>query len=194
MEKNKWEQIRVSVQVKNNLTVLKRDKSYNDYIAIMLQYFAVTNIAPESCQVHPFVDITKRLESIVKIIKGIEKSKLDIILDLLRSNINPSSELLNPENLIPLEKAKAIIDHNDALEQTVDDQNKEIERLKRKLKEAEKSNNAGIKTSINTQTIHEVCDLILNSATTDNFRTGHVSINKSELVSHIDRIKQESNI
>jgi len=193
MAATKHEQIRVSTQVKNNLSVLKRDRSFNDYIAIMIQYFAVTNIAPESCQVHPFIDISKRLESIVKIMKGIEKSKLDPMYDLLKIKNKSSAELLNQENLIPLEQAQAIIEDHTTLEETVERQNTEIEQLKKELSKVEK-NNPEIKKEVNKQAVNEVCDLILEKSTTDNFRKGYVSISKNDLVAYLERIKEEVNI
>lgn len=81
MEKN----IRLDGSIYSKIEYLKGKKSYGEYVGIMLKYFEVTGINPESLQA-PLAQETKNgIERIVKIIKAIEKEKINKIITLLES-------------------------------------------------------------------------------------------------------------
>jgi D-serine dehydratase len=79
----KYKYIRVEAIVWAKMEHLKAEKSFSTYIESMLKYFELTGINPESLQA-PLAQETKNgIERIVKIIKAIEKDKLNRILYLL---------------------------------------------------------------------------------------------------------------
>lgn len=79
----KYKYIRVEAIVWAKMEHLKGEKSFSTYIESMLKYFELTGINPESLQA-PLAQETKNgIERIVKIIKAIEKDKLNRILYLL---------------------------------------------------------------------------------------------------------------
>lgn len=81
MEKN----IRLDGSIYSKIEYLKGKKSYGEYVGMMLKYFEVTGINPESLQA-PLAQETKNgIERIVKIIKAIEKEKINKIITLLES-------------------------------------------------------------------------------------------------------------
>lgn len=80
-----YKQIRVEAIVGAKMEHLKGDKSFSAYIGSMLKYFELTGINPDSLQA-PLVQETKNgIERIVKIIKAIEKEKLNKMLHLLEN-------------------------------------------------------------------------------------------------------------
>lgn len=51
----------------------KNSQSFDSCISVMLNYFSVTNIAPESCQTSPTAELKGSIERVVKILKALEK-------------------------------------------------------------------------------------------------------------------------
>lgn len=81
----KYKYIRVEAIVWAKMEHLKGEKSFSTYIESMLKYFELTGINPESLQA-PLAQETKNgIERIVKIIKAIEKEKINKIITLLES-------------------------------------------------------------------------------------------------------------
>ena len=69
----------------SKLEYLKGKKTFGAYIELMLKYFELTGVNPESVQA-PLIQETKNgIERIVKIIKAIEKEKLNKMLHLLEN-------------------------------------------------------------------------------------------------------------
>lgn len=75
--------IRLADILYSKLNYLRGKKSFPAYIELMVKYFELTGINPESVQA-PLIQETKNgIERIVKIIKAIEKDKLNMTLSLL---------------------------------------------------------------------------------------------------------------
>ena len=78
--------IRLADILYSKLNYLRGKKSFPAYIELMVKYFELTGINPESVQA-PLIQETKNgIERIVKIIKAIEKDKLNRILFLLEND------------------------------------------------------------------------------------------------------------
>lgn len=75
--------IKIDKIIYSKVEYLKGKKSFGAYIGSMLKYFELTGINPESVQA-PLIQETKNgIERIVKIVKAIEKDKLNPMLLLL---------------------------------------------------------------------------------------------------------------
>jgi len=67
--------------LKLRLERAKGNKTHSAYIDSMLNYFEITGIEPSSIKVHPGVETILRIESVIKILKNIEKTKLNPLLE-----------------------------------------------------------------------------------------------------------------
>jgi hypothetical protein len=77
--------IKIDKIIYSKLEYLKGKKTFGAYIELMLKYFELTGVNPESVQA-PLIQETKNgIERIVKIIKAIEKEKLNKMLHLLEN-------------------------------------------------------------------------------------------------------------
>lgn len=72
--------IRLSTAVKTRLDTLRGTGSSNDYVNKMINYFDVTGFNPNQPVRNPNVQVEKRLEDIVKIIKAQEREYFKPIL------------------------------------------------------------------------------------------------------------------
>ena len=80
-----FKSIRLADLLYSKLNYLRGKKSFPAYIESMVRYFELTGINPDSLQA-PLIQETKNgIERIVKIIKAIEKNKLNRMLDLLEN-------------------------------------------------------------------------------------------------------------
>jgi hypothetical protein len=80
-----FKSIRLADILYSKLNYLRGKKSFPAYIESMVKYFELTGINPDSLQA-PLIQETKNgIERIVKIIKVIEKNKLNRMLDLLEN-------------------------------------------------------------------------------------------------------------
>lgn len=152
--------IRLDTVTRAKIDHLKGAKSFSDYIALMLKYFELTGINPESMQA-PLAQETKNgIERIVKIIKAIEKEKLNKIIMLL-------------ENFsVPVETAKVdaidetdllqVVDMNEKLSEEVGELRREKEMLRTKNRalseEFEKLRSCQTNTSVDTKSLLEIVE------------------------------------
>lgn len=102
MEENLDRHIRISARTKYRLDELKKDISYNSYIAEMLDYFEVTCTSPKTKVKNPTARLEKRIEDLIKIVKCQEKDifrpLLDRSLDRIQSQDHEQLVRLANEN------------------------------------------------------------------------------------------------
>lgn len=192
-------QIRVSLATKKTLEILKKKQSFDSYISKMLNYFLVTNIAPESCQVTPFASVAKdfekvleRVNSVIEVVRGIEKSKLNPMFELMKlhfpaaasgetkaSGDNETSDQIN------VEQVQAILQINEDLDNKLKLKNAEVIKLTEQLDKQQPAKD------FNRTAIRQAVEKIKASAQTSTFREGQVTLNKTVLFADLDRILNE---
>lgn len=99
MEENLDRHIRISARTKYRLDELKKDISYNSYIAEMLDYFEVTCTSPKTKVKNPTARLEKRIEDLIKIVKCQEK---DIFRPLLDKSFSSGNMSMNNEQFVRL--------------------------------------------------------------------------------------------
>ena len=118
--------IRLDTITRAKIGHLKGEKTFSDYIGLMLRYFELTGINPESMQA-PLAQETKNgIERIVKIIKAIEKDKLNRMLYLLE---NLQQEPQGVVDGVSESQLVEVINLNEDLGQRIDKLQKEKEVL-----------------------------------------------------------------
>lgn len=128
--------------VKIRLDKLKGRRTYGDFLDSVLGYFEMNGIDPLLNQLPPAATISKaihdqgnflykRLEDIIKIIRNIESSKIDVIShgidDIKKGNINNQLEL-GPSD----EEVAQLVSYNRQLESQIHQQETTIQELKNK--------------------------------------------------------------
>lgn len=99
MEENLDRHIRISARTKYRLDELKKDISYNSYIAELLDYFEVTCTSPKTKVKNPIARLEKRIEDLIKIVKCQEK---DIFRPLLDKSFSSGNMSMNNEQFVRL--------------------------------------------------------------------------------------------
>lgn len=99
MEEYLDKHIRISTRTKYRLDELKKDMSYNAYIAEMLDYFEITCTSPKMKIKNPTARLEKRIEDLIKIVKCQEK---DIFRPLLDRSLSSGNMNLNNDQLVCL--------------------------------------------------------------------------------------------
>lgn len=99
MEEYLDKHIRVSTRTKYRLDEVKKNLSYNAYIAEMLDYFEVTYTSPHNKVKNPTARVEKRIEDLIKIVKSQEK---DIFRPLLEKSEGAKTSAVANEHLVRL--------------------------------------------------------------------------------------------
>jgi hypothetical protein len=139
--------VRVSLETKALLDVLKKRTSVDAYIQSMLTYFTVTGIDPRDKIVDRTDKILKRFEDIIKLIRAIEKGrimKIEDRTDQLFEHIFGTTviERLQEEPIamtdqVSLDELQEVVSINQSLKQQLEDTYRALE-IERKEKETYK--------------------------------------------------------
>lgn len=180
MNNSKTTTIRIDTLVKTRLDAAKRGKGNSEFIDSMLNYFEVTNIEPSSIKFHPGIEVVQRVESIIKIIKNIEKTKLNPLLekiDLLtpvsfNSNSTRASEVTDEEVNALASLVEKLNKENSEKEKL----NSRLESEIKILKDKQNSVQSGNSIPNRTNEALELIDLIFdeNNATFDRHSNSYI--------------------
>lgn len=166
--------------LKLRLERAKGNKTHSTYIDSMLNYFEITGIEPSSIKVHPGIETIQRIESVIKILKNIEKTKLNPLLDkidfLSTASYNSSSTRASQ---VTDEEVNSLTNLIERLNQDISDKkrrNSSLESEIKILKDKQNSDQSG--NSIPNRTIEalELIDLIFdeNNATFDRHSNSYI--------------------
>jgi hypothetical protein len=121
--------------LKLRLERAKGNKAHSTYIDSMLNYFEITGIEPSSIKVHPGIETIQRIESVIKILKNIEKTKLNPLLDkidlLSTASYNSSSTRASQ---ITDEEVNSLADLVERLNKEVSEKKRQISNLESEIK------------------------------------------------------------
>lgn len=73
--------LRVSPSVKYRLDINSGTQSNNSYISQMMEYFEVSGVIPQQITKQPIVQIQKRIEDVVKILRSYERDYFKQVID-----------------------------------------------------------------------------------------------------------------
>ena len=73
--------LRVSPSVKYRLDINSGTQSNNSYISQMMEYFEVSGVTPQQITKQPIVQIQKRIEDVVKILRSYERDYFKQVID-----------------------------------------------------------------------------------------------------------------
>ena len=127
--------IRVSDPIKTRLNLVK-GKSYEDKIELMLDYFDATGSDPSKRIANPIFEVERQVERVVKILRKIEKDKINNILKLL--------EILNTKGLTTSDAIQGDftaeeLEKIQALKEQYEESKNYIEQLEKQLRENTKN-------------------------------------------------------
>jgi hypothetical protein len=174
--------VRVSVETKALLNVLKKRTSADAYIQSMLNYFTATGIDPRDRIVDRTDRILKRFEDVIKLIRAIEKGrimKIEDKTDQLFEHIFGTSviERMQEEPIamtdqVSLDELQEVVSINQSLKQQLEDAHRSLEN-ERKEKEMYKfkvvNSDAAYSTSLIKEAISKIQE-ISKPAVLDNSR------------------------
>lgn len=190
--------IRLDQSTYTRLSLVKRDYSFSAYISLMLNYFAVTNIAPESLQEHAFLSIKKDIERIITIQKAQERDYFKLIPKFLKSeNLsvkNSESKLSDDERItsddLSVEELQALLLKLELAQQEIVRLNDENTKLVRE-KESIKANINQDANGINKTVIIQCVEALKDKAKATRVEPGMLHISNADFNSLLDRILKE---
>jgi len=177
---NKLTSIGIPQILKLRLERAKGNKAHSTYIDSMLNYFEITGIEPSSIKVHPGIETIQRIESVIKILKNIEKTKLNPLLDkidlLSTASYNSSSTRASQ---VTDEEVNSLTILIEKLNQEITDKKKrnsslesENQILKEKLNLSQSSNSIPNRTNEALELIDLIFDK--NNATFDRHSNSYI--------------------
>jgi len=172
--------IRVLSLTKARLDAARGTKSISSYIDIMLNYFEVTGTEPASIKFHPGIEVVNRVDSIMKVIKSIEKLKINPLLEkfdlMLESNPNFNKVYSTRESQVTDEEINQLVNKVNNQTEQLNEKERKIQRLETDLRN-EKNNNS---STASLRKISEIKSLV-NLLFTDKY-SKHDIQNKSFIV------------
>jgi D-hexose-6-phosphate mutarotase len=211
MELYELKSVKIDAGVKTRLDAIKKGHSYSEFIEIMLHYFEVTNISPESLNTLPGSDIRQAVERVIKIQKAQEKDKFDVILrnvreikEILIKNFNNSKQNItigeaNPvlEESLTAEDFETICIENVHLNERIKQLETEKGHLQIAHNQLQKENltlqmhKAG--KSIDVISIQQTLDSLRKHIKGSTYQKGHLEVDTTFFNACMDRITNELN-
>ena len=187
-----WKSAKIEESVYARLEAVKGSYSISSYIDLMLNYFTVTATDPKAAQAHPTILALKELERIIKIIKAVEKDKLNPILAIVKEmrEYGIKKESSGSESIdISVEEVTAVVNANEQLTKELDKQKKLNSELNNKIAilEANKPSIAGLSESSVTE-LKELLEWLKDNTKSSNF-TSDLIINKSTFATFVTRFQ-----
>ena len=196
--------VRVSVETKALLNVLKKRTSADAYIQSMLNYFTATGIDPRDRIVDRTDRILKRFEDVIKLIRAIEKGrimKIEDKTDQLFEHIFGTSviERMQEEPIamtdqVSLDELQEVVSINQSLKQQLEDAHRSLEN-ERKEKEMYKfkvvNSDAAYSTSLIKEAISKIQE-ISKPAVLDNSRFLVEKIGMNELRKLLEELLEKN--
>ena len=119
--------LRVSPSVKYRLDINSGTQSNNSYISQMMEYFEVSGVTPQQITKQPIVQIQKRIEDVVKILRSYERDYFKQVIDRV-----------NKEERIPEDYARLMNEMRDLKEK-----NRQLQQQVSENEKAVSDDNAG---------------------------------------------------
>lgn len=178
--------IRVLSLTKARLDAARGTKSSSSFIDSMLNYFEVTGVEPSSIKFHPGIEIVNRVDSIMKVIKSIEKSKINPLLEkfdlILESNPNLNKVNSTRESQVTDEEINQLVNKVNNLTEQLKEKERKIQRLETDLYNTKNNN-------YETSSLRKISEIksLVNLLFTDKYSKYDI-LNKNYLIP--DNIKE----
>jgi hypothetical protein len=204
-----YKSIKITQSVKERLDGQKKRYTYSDYLDLMLRYFAITNINPESANALPGADIKQAVERAISIQKAQEKElfkPMHILLKELTKDVQimksnqpsktPLSELnTDQDEQLTLEDFNAVVLKNETLNKQLADTDVEYRRLLEENKLLNKKINdlkqLRSTSDIDVEIVTSSLELMKKSTKVPRFSKGVFEIEVSVFDACIQRILDE---
>lgn len=204
-----YKSIKITQSVKERLDGQKKRYTYSDYLDLMLRYFAITNINPESANALPGADIKQAVERAISIQKAQEKElfkPMHILLKELTKDVQimksnqpsktPLSELnTDQDEQLTLEDFNAVVLKNETLNKQLADTDVEYRRLLEENKLLNKKINdlkqLRSTSDIDVEIVTSSLELMKKSTKVPRFSKGVFEIEASVFDACIQRIFDE---
>lgn len=173
--------IRIPSIIKARLEKAKGRKTHAEYIDAMLNYFEITNIEPSSIRTHPGIETINRIESVIKILKNIEKTKIDPILRLLNDRVPTSDVGEQIVEGVTVDQLNQVLAKNEDLENQVKTLKEELSNAHLNLLSNANSSSVSSNSELlellesllnvsNYKSLSNTNDLVISSQTVEAFR------------------------
>jgi vacuolar-type H+-ATPase subunit I/STV1 len=130
-------QIRVYTTTKAKIDKMKGKLSSASYVDGMVYYFEMTGLTPQSMRAHPSQELKDGIERVVKIIRNIEKTKIDETLNLVRKFfIEKIAVGEGRGDGFKKEEVAAMLEYKDALEKKLSISKQQYDTLNKRIKDA----------------------------------------------------------
>lgn len=185
----KYINLKVSPEIRERLNKLRGKKTYSEIMDEILTFIEVTGINPRIDRTPPvdtFVKeiekhssaLNKRLESIVKIIRNIENTKIDPIFHGMGAKQQPATKDYEPELSVKEQEIFQIIQINKNLKEQIQLMREEEENVLNELSEARKK----------SATIVQIVEKYLQSEDLVRDRMGNVTLNEIFIKNLLNKI------
>ena len=192
--KNTNTQIRLSESTYGRLKMAKQQDSFNDYVEKMLNYFAITQVNPESVQQHPIALLKSEIDRIIKILKSQEKRYVGFLQIIKDKTTNTETQNTENDNVVGNDLT---VEELSELTQLVDSQKTELIEL-RKLNQKLTTENTSLKLqpeqsgeNFNKKAIMEAVETLKAIAQPFRLAEGKIAIEKTEFNALLERILKE---
>lgn len=123
--------IRVNTSIQARLDLLRGKRSKISFIDMALRYFEITGIDPANIQTHPSQEVINRIDSSIRVTKGIEKKTLVPMMELLQDISlvilsGKQKESSFNEQLITDDDIEKVVRINDELSRQLENAKKEL--------------------------------------------------------------------
>jgi hypothetical protein len=175
MDKN-FCNITIAKDTKALLDVQRKRVTIDDYLVSMLKYFAVTSIDPSEKVVDRTDRILKRFDDIIKIIRSIEKIKIDEIVRYTRNQTEQSgqSKIVDEVSLSELQEVLAM---NENLKQQIQQLEHQLDGEQRKVTQLS-AQIANTDSAYSTSLIKEIQEKLQDISIPDKFQDDKYLIDK----------------
>lgn len=135
--------IKIYKTTKIRIDKMKGNQSMPIFIEGMVYYFEMTGLTPQSIRSHPSEDLKDGIERIVKIIRNIEKTKIDNLLEMMQKLTSGKATVTNVQDKDAFSKndIEAMLAYKNGLEVALETEKKKNNTLEKKISVAANSLN-----------------------------------------------------
>jgi hypothetical protein len=174
--------IKISPETKTSLDYFRKRVAINDYIAAMLNYFANTGVNPMNNQAGNTKKILDRFEDIIKIIRAIEKNKIDEIVRYTRNQSGEGGQNKSNETVdeVSLSELQEVLAKNENLKQQIQQLEHQLDGEQRKVTQLS-AQIANTDSAYSTSLIKEIQEKLQDISIPDKLQDDKYKIDKSEM-------------
>lgn len=196
---NKDTSVRVKESTKFRLDKSKGSKSYDAFIAEMLDYFDATGIMPQSKIASPAATVKEQASRVIEVVRGVEKATntklknieqvlLRLVSEQMPVNENTSSSI-NPDEFMHLSQVQELLEKAKEQDRLIANYRDEIDKLRTELDNT--SGRSDNHPEVNVHKLLEVVERIDSMKKIPTFNDTVYEIDRNSFDLWIKRFKDE---